>query len=482
VVTFVTQLTTLGLHTVSTVVLARLLTPQDYGLVAMVLVFTMFAKRFQDLGLSSATIQKDGLTHDQVSTIFWLNVAVGAGLSITVAAIAPALAWFYQREAVLWITLASSANFLIASLGAQHAVLLKREMRFGALAGRQIVSSALGLSVSIVMALQGFGYWALVVGELTTATAGTLLLWKNSGWRPGPPRRGAGVRRLVRFGANVTGFEMTNYFSRNADKLLIGRVWGADALGIYGRAYSLLMLPINNLRGPLNDVAFPVLSQLRHDAPRYREYFSRYQSLLAFASMPLAAFLFISAGPLIAVALGARWAESARIFSVLAVTGFVQPTAATRGLVLMSTGQDARYLRLGIWNAVVYGAAFVIGVPWGAVGVAAAYGVATYAMLYPSLQYSYRHTPVPVSDFFKAIARPAVASIAAAGLALVIGRTASASSDLIKLTVYAAVFLPSYLIVFLVLPGGRAELREYLSFRNYFRRDAASAQKDPTSI
>jgi O-antigen/teichoic acid export membrane protein len=476
-ITVTTQVVGLILQTVSTVVLARLLTPQEYGLVAMVLVLTIFVKRFQDLGLSAATIQKDGLTHEQISTIFWVNVALGASLSLAIAASGPALAWFYKRPEVSWIAVASSANFLIASLGAQHAVLLKRQMRFDALATRQIVSAVLGVIVSISTAVMGLGYWALVLGELTRTCFGTLLLWRGSSWRPGPPRRGAGVRGLLRFGANVTGFEFANYFARHADNLLIGRVWGPEILGFYSKAYSLLMLPFNNLRGPLTDVAFPVLSQLQHDPPRYRAYFRKYLSLMAFVTMPAAASLLVCSDNLVRVALGPQWTQSAEIFAVLAVTGFIQPVASTRHLVQVTTGQDGKYLRLGLWNAVITVAGFLIGIRWGAVGVAVSYGIVNYAMLYPLLRYSFKDSPVQVGDFFGSIVKPSVSSLIAGVITFFIKLNLPALGDFLILLLCTLGFALSYLVVFAAMPGGASELRGYLSFREYYwpRRVSANA-------
>lgn len=303
-VTLGSQAAQFVLQTASTAVLARLLVPSDFGLIAMAVAVTAFAQVFKDVGLSTATIQRSELTHGQVSIMFWLNTLVGLILTLMVSGIAPFLVWFYRKPELLWVTIGLSTSFFINSLGIQHSALLKREMRFRALAITQVGGMAVGVVAAILAAMAGWGYWALLVKVVVNATASVVLLWGCSKWRPSWPARATGTRSLFRFGANVTGFNVVNYFSRNLDNILIGRVWGAEALGLYSRAYALLMLPINNLRNPLNAVAFPTLSRLVADTDRFRRFFSKYISILAFASMPGVALLFICSDNIILVLLG----------------------------------------------------------------------------------------------------------------------------------------------------------------------------------
>lgn len=463
-VTFGSHLAAIVLQTVSTVVLARLLTPQDYGVVAMVIAVTVFARLFQDMGLSTATIQRERLTHGQASTLFWINGAVGLLLSVLVAALAPVLAWFYHQPEVRWVTVVSSANFLIGGMSVQHTALLKRSMRFNALGVVQIAGAAAAVVVAIAAAHAGLGYWSLVWSVLAGTICRAALLWTFSGWLPGRLRRGTGARSLLHFGANVTGFEVANYFSRNLDNLLIGRFWGPELLGLYSRAYSLLMFPLNHLRDPLGAVAFPALCHLQDDPGRYRQYFKRYLSLLAFASMPLVAFLFVCSHNVILLLLGSRWTEASSIFSILAISSFIQVVYSTRGLPMLTTGKSRRYFQFGIWNALSVSAGFAIGVYWGAKGVAISYAVVNYALLYPMLVFCYRDTPVRVRDFFEAIARAGVASLFAGSATFWARSSWPSGNNLMVLLGCAAIFSAAYFIAFLAIPGGASELRKYRSY------------------
>lgn len=472
----VAQAANVLIHLTSTVLLARLLRPEEYGVIAMVLAVTAFAQLFRDLGLSSATIQRDKLSHEQLSTLFWINVAAGTVLTLLVAAAAPVVAWFYQRPEVQAVTLVLSLSFVISSFSTQQGALLVRQMRFGRKAAATLSGALVSLAASVFLAVHDHGYWSLVYGTLAGTTTTTLLLNLLSGWRPGWWSRRTGVRAMLKYGANITAFDVVNYFHRNLDNLLIGRFWGPDALGLYSRAYQLLMFPINNLRGPLNTVAFPAMSRLRQQPGLFRSYYRRLTALLAFVSMPLTAFLFVAARPVIELALGPRWLGVAPIFAVLAITGFIQPVASLRGLVLLSTGQARRYFHWGLLNAGCVSLGFVVGVAWGPLGIAAAYAVVNYGILYPSLRLAFRDTPLRTSDFFTALLRPATASVIAVGLTLGGNHLFPPASPLAVLGRSLGVFALGYAGSFLLLPRGRAELLRHLELAAQFRRPGADAR------
>jgi len=413
-VTFGSQGVSIIIQLASTVILARLLTPDDYGTIAMVAALTAFAGLFRDLGLSSAAIQKKDLTDAQQSNLFWLNVAMGAALTAIVAAASPLVAWFYGRPELVPVTIALSFGFLIGSLGAQHTARLTRDMQFGRKAAATLSGSLVTLAVAVACALNGLAYWSLVWGNLAGGVVATFLLFLLSPFWPGFYKKGAGIRAMLDFGAKVTAFDLVNYFQRNLDNILIGRVWGAGELGLYGKAYSLLMLPINSIRGPINAVAFPVLARLQDRPDDFRDYYLKTTSLIALLSMPMAAFLFVIAEPLVALVLGPGWHGVAPIFSWLALAAFIQPTSGFAGSLLLGLGQGGRYLACGSFNALIICFSFVIGVRWGAVGVAIAYAIANYVVLYPWLAWAYRRSPVRFSMFVRACRTPAIFSIAAA--------------------------------------------------------------------
>jgi PST family polysaccharide transporter len=405
------QAFTVSIQLISTVILARLLTPEDYGTLAMVTAVTAFASLFRDFGLSSAAIHKKGLTTAQQSNLFWLNVLTGGFLTLVVATSAPLVAIFYDKPELVDVTLVLSLSFIITSLGTQHGAMLVRKMQFVRSSGARVVGAFATLAISVVLALNGFSYWALVWGNVTGATVTTTLLLFLSPFRPKLPSRKSGVRELIGFGAHVTGFSFVNYFSRNLDNILIGRFVGADVLGHYSRAYQLLMFPIVNLRGPIESVAFPAMSQLDHKSQEFRFYYSKMVTLLALGTMPLMVWLYVSAAEVIYLVLGPNWGEVVPIFSVLAIVGFVQPVASTRGLIMLSSGQSRRYLYAGIMTAIIVSFAFCVGIFWGVLGLIWAYVIAEWVLFIPMHAYSLRGTSIHLSDLFLACAIPCVFSL-----------------------------------------------------------------------
>lgn len=470
------QAVLLVINTASLVIMARLLSPNDYGVIAMVTAITGFANLFNDLGLSSATVQKAEINHSQVSALFWINVLIGVLLMLIVAALAPAVAWFYNRPELMWVTLALSATFPLTGLGAQHRALLRRAMHFGRLGAVNIAALCAGVLAGILTALAGGRYWSLVVTSLVIAFCGTLGVWLAGGVRFKPAWRvkGSGIGDLVRFGSHVTAFDVVNYFHRNLDNILIGRVWGAQQLGLYSRAYGLLMLPITNLREPLNAVAFPALSRLQTDPEAFRAYYNRYCSILAFVTMPVVSFLFIASAQLVGLLLGKQWLDAAEIFGILAVAAFIQPVAGLRGLVLLASGRGSRYFRWGLINAVAAVVSFLCGIPWGAKGVAAAYCIMTYLILHPSLIYVFKGSSIRPGDFYRAVARPFGASVLMAGAGSALMARLESWPAYAALSLCALACLAVYLGAYYLLPGGRKGLGDTWSYLLLLRSRAAA--------
>jgi len=465
------------LHTGSVMILARLLTKEDFGVVGMVLAVTNFIMMFKDMGLSMATIQRPQINQRQISTLFWINAAIGLALALLTVALAPVVAWFYGEPRLTAVTMLLGAGFIFSGLTIQHQALLKRNMRFGAVATIEVVAMLCSVIVAVVTAWRGGGYWSLALMHLTMGAIICAGVWIALRWRPGPPRRDAGARAMLGFGKNITAFHIVNYFARNADKVLIGRFCGAVTLGLYGRAYGLLMLPISQIRGPLTSVATPALSRLQNDAARYRKYYTKLVLLLSFMSMPVTVLLAVCAEDVIAVVLGDKWLQAASIFQVLALTAFIQPVSTTTGTVMLSMGQSKRFLALGLFNSAVIVASFGVGIRWGAVGVALAYATATYVLLIPSLWYSYRETPVMVRDFFKAIIRSAVASIVM-GTCVMLGRRLLAiESNLSSLVTCLFVGLLGYLLTWIVMPTGMSTLREIRAYADLMRHKGQTRRR-----
>jgi O-antigen/teichoic acid export membrane protein len=452
--TLVAQVVNFIISSSGLVILARLLTPYDYGLIGMVMVVVNFAVMFKDAGLSMATVQKENISHDQISSLFWCNLAVSAFLWLCVLCAAPLVARFYGRPELVPVTAALSTMLLIGGVAIQHLALLQRHMRFGSMAVIQIASQAITVLVSILFALMGWRYWALVCGTLAGAVADMLFTLLFCQWMPSLPKRGAGVRGMLAFGGYVTGFNFVNYFSRNADYMLIGKYIGAVPLGLYTKAYELFMLPITQIRSPLNRVAMPVLSSLRNQPAQYVRYYQRIIDLMAMLAMPLTMLCAVEADFIIRLMLGEKWMGAVPVFRILAFVGLIQAIASTRGLVLLSNGLAGRYFYWGLINSIVVVAGFVVGVRFGIKGVATSYAVTNYAILIPSLYYCFHNTPVTVKVFLKTLVPPLLSSLTA-GACVLIARHLWRADSLFAHSCYLALFLVVYMSLCWLRPETR---------------------------
>ncbi|OPZ19513.1 MAG: Teichuronic acid biosynthesis protein TuaB [candidate division BRC1 bacterium ADurb.BinA364] len=427
----------------STMALARLLAPADFGLIAMVAPITGFIGMFQDLGLSMATIQRKRITHEQVSGLFWINVAASLILSALCIALAPAIVWFYGDPRLYGVSIAMGSLFVLSGLASQHIAILRRQMRFSTLALLEISSFAAGVVSAVAAAAMGLGYWSLVFMPAGAGLVKMLAAWRCSRWVPGLFRRGVGFRSLLAFGGGITGFNVVNHLSRNADNILIGKFLGAGPLGLYSRAYQLFMLPIGQIRDPMNAVAMPVLSSLLDQPKRYSKYYCRMIEILASLAMPLTVYCAIEADFLIRLLLGSQWMGAVAVFRILAIAGLIQCIASTRGLVLLSSGYSGRYFWWGLFNAILCVGAFAAGLPFGIEGVAACYAAANYLILVPSLYYCFYKTPLSVSAFFRALAPPLLNS-ALAGLLLFALRLVWRSDGVVSHLAFGVLFAFAY--------------------------------------
>lgn len=457
-VTVIGQSITVAATLAGTVVLARLLAPEAFGLVAMATSVTAFATLFRDVGLSAASVQASEVSQEQRTALFWLNIGVSATIASFLCLSAPVIASYFRRPELTGILFALSPQFVISGAAAQHGALLARELRFGPRAFSVALGATLTLVTAVGAAALGADYWALVIGSLSGTTGASAVLVVASKWRPSGRVKLSAVREMVRYGSHLTIFEIVNYFHRNLDNILIGRAWGASELGAYSRAYQLLMFPVSNIRAPINAVAFPVLSRLRESTVDYRRYFLRISFLVAGVTMPIAVVLFVMARDVVVLALGEAWLDVVGVFSVLALVAFVQPWAGLRGLVMMSMGQSQRYAVWGVVNAVAAGVGFVVGLKWKGVGVASAYAVVTYALLLPSTWWALRGSPVSQRAFFGTAAIPAMASVVS-GLATLAAVPHAGEHPAMRVAVGALIFGVVYTACLLGVSRSREECR-----------------------
>lgn len=376
------------------VVLARLLSPTDYGLIAMVTAVTGIGELFRDFGLSSAAIQAKTLSVAQRSNLFWLNSGIGALLCVLTASLAVPISHLYGEPDLVQVVHALAFTFLFNGMATQFRADLTRRMAFARLAVIDVGSAVVALAVAIVMALLGAGYWALVGQQLTAALALLIGVLIVAPWKPGLPRRGVPMRGLLSFGWNLMATQLVAYASNNVDSLTIGVRFGATQLGLYNRAYQLLMSTLSQLRSPTTTVALPILSRLRDDPVRFAEFVRRGQLALAYGLVAGLAFVVAAAEPLTDILLGAQWLAATPLIRLLAVAGAFATLAYVGYWVYLARGLTGVLLRYTLVSAAIKIVCVVGGSHWGTVGVAAGFALAPMLSWPLSLWWLSRHTPV----------------------------------------------------------------------------------------
>jgi len=460
VLTASAQGTTFVLTTAMTIVLARLLTPADFGLVAMVTAITGLGQAFADLGLSEATIQRENITHEQVSALFWINVAIGLGLMLVTAGLAPLLVWFYSEPRLKALTLVLALTFLICGLRVQHNALIQRQMRYAAIAIRDIVAAAAAVAAAITLAWRGAGYWAIIAYPLTFNSTAVALTWMMIRWVPGPPQRGVQVRSLLTFGGNVASSYLISYLSRSADSVLIGWYWGASPLGLYSRAYNLLLRPVNQLNAPLSTIMVPALSRLQNDPERFARYYLRAIKLITWITAPVFGFLIVAAEPVIRLVLGNKWLAAAPVFQILAIAALAQMLFGPTSWLFVSRGEPARMFKLTLILTPILIGSYIIGLPFGIKGVAL-FGSLVFVGIFPwMLKYTFHGTGLTLRRLWQAMSCPIALCLAGALVAELVVHLIRPRGVLSQLLVPALGFAVAYSLSLTIRPV-REEVKSF---------------------
>lgn len=457
------QASKFGMRVAGLVVMARLVTPGDYGVFAMVATLTGLLMLLRDAGLHSATVQKKTISHEDISALFWVNAAVGVSLACVTAVLAPVMARFYGDPRITAPVAMLGLSFIFSGFSTQHTALLSRQLRFQTLETIGVASQFAGGVAMLGSAYFGAGYWAMVLNVLTMRVVEAFLVLAASRWRPSRPRRAAGaggVGAMLRFGRDMSGFNVVNYLYHNLDNILIGRYCSAVDLGLYVKAYGLLRLPIMQIQDPMSTVVVPALSRLQDDDVRYRSYFLKATTAVVIVSMPLVALTAISSREILLLLLGERWLGAVPIFQALIPAAFLGTTDMIAGWVFLSLGRTDLLLRLGTVKLLVVAAAFVCGLPGGPVGVAAAYSVAYCLLSLPTMAFALRHSPVSLGDVLRAVWRPFATSIASAFLVVRLMTLFPAPHAVIALlALKGALYVGLYGASWALIPGGLSAIR-----------------------
>lgn len=446
--------------------MARLLTPREFGIIAMAAVFSGFAAILQDAGLTAATIQAQSLTKEQRSGAFWLNSCIGAFLGLLLASFAPLITSFYDEPQLLSVIYVLAVEFWLVSLGMQHLANLRREMRFLSVSVIEFVANVAGVAAGLIWALRDPTVWALVALQMTRTATKTILSWSVGTWLPGSPKTISATRPLLKFAVNLTLFKILNYISSNVDKILIGKGWGSVQLGLYNRAQHLMQLPLSNFNGPISSVFVPVLSRLQDNAAEYRSYYLRGIRIVAFIGKPVIVVLVVLAEPLVTMVLGHKWTGATPIFQALGVGAFLGVTNIASGWVYTSLGRTDRQLKFELFSMPIRIAGIWLGSAYGALGVAIAIS-STRALLYLPLRiFAFRYTPISITDFLAAIHRESIASVVAGGgvhLLLTNASILCGASNVFSVIVGMSVFFLSYFVIYACMPGGWIGLKSLIA-------------------
>jgi O-antigen/teichoic acid export membrane protein len=454
---------------VATVVLARLITPADFGLVIMVTTFSLLLVNFGLNGVTEVVLQREKLDSRVASNLFWITAASGLLLTLAFAGAAPLVARFYGDARLIHVTRALSATILLTSLSVVHLALLRRAMRFAVVSANDIAARAVAVIASVLLAILGLGYWALVAAAIALPLATCAGAWLLCRWRPGPPKRDAGTLPMIRFALHVYGRFTANYLTWNLGSFLLGWRFGAAPLGFYKKAYDLFILPLNQLSSPLTNVAVSALSRLADDRVQYRRYFLSALSTLAFVGMGLGAVLTLAGRDLILLLLGPGWEEAGRIFTFFGPGIGIMLLYYTHGWIHLSVGRADRGFRWGLVEVAVTGSCLLIGLQWGPVGVAIGWVASLWILTIPALWYAGRPVSLGIAPVIGAVWTYVVASglagvVSAAVIrAIPVSLVASASvGAFVRIVAISLVFGTLYVLAVVMIHRGLAPIRQVL--------------------
>jgi O-antigen/teichoic acid export membrane protein len=394
------------LQIVGAIILARLLTPEDFGLAAIVMVLTQFAPLLIDFGTGDATIQRRKITHGQVSALFWLNGAIGLAIAVGLAVCSPLIARLYHEPRLQAIALCSAITFVFTGISAQHLTLLRRTMQFAAIAKVQFAGAVAGLTLAIFLATSGYGYWALVLRPIVSAACIAAGAWLACRWRPGFPVFDAEVKSMVRFGMHVLGFTITHCIGTVSDRIALGLFSPPREVGYYQNARNMFDNALASPMAQLHGVGSAGLSKLRFNPGALQEKYEATLSSLAFFVMPAAAILSVTGQDVAVMLLGDTWRKSGLLLSIMALRGMVEFIELSQGWLHVSSGRADRWKNWGVVAAIVRVLAILGGLRFGAEGVAVALVAAGWLIAFPSVSYAGRPLGIGAALVFRAVRAP----------------------------------------------------------------------------
>ncbi|WP_445490477.1 lipopolysaccharide biosynthesis protein [Rhodopseudomonas sp. RCAM05734] len=401
----------------SQVVLARLLSPVDFGIVAMCVPVFSFLSIFNDLGLSQATVQRPGLTRNESNLIFWMNAGLGLTVAMAIAAVAPAAASFYGDSRVASVLVALSFVILVNSLSSQQIALLVRGIRPVPLLLIEILPVIGNVIASIATALHGFGYWSIVIGQATHAFMAGSIAWIASDFRPSWPRDLRKSIPILRFGAHLTGLSIGSFFAANLSPVLVGRLFGVIQVGLFDRAFKLVSMSYMQILAPISRIAETVLARLLDDDEQYRKAFMQIAEATLLVTLPGLLCIAIQSDAAVSLLYGPKWIDCSPIVSFFAFGSLMTPLGTVATWLMITQGRTARLLKYGLIGNVMSVLSLLVGISWGAVGVALSFAVFSIPIHGLTIWAATRDGPVSLARF-TGMLLPIVGAIVAAAVAV----------------------------------------------------------------
>jgi PST family polysaccharide transporter len=466
---------------VGVAILARLLVPSDFGLVAIVTTFSGFLITVTRIGLPEAILQRRDINRRLATNVFWVNIAITAALALAFAATGPLLAKLYRDPRIVYVSAVASLSIVFNGASVIHGALLDRGLCFSAGATNNVIGKLVSVGVSVALALAGWGYWALVGGVIAQPLAVLVGTWFLCRWMPGLPRRAEGTRSLISFALHVSGTANLNYWTRNLDNVLVGWRFGSASLGLYKKAYDLFALPANQLFSVF-PAAVSTLSRLAQDPPQYRRYFLSGLSSVAIVGMAAAGAMTLVGRDLVRVILGPRWGAAGEIFTFFAPGIGILLIYKSTTMIHLSIGTPARLLRWTILELAVTAPLFLLGLIWGPTGVAAAWTASFCILIIPAFQYAGRPIQLEVAAVIQSTWRFIAASLLAGSVCTLAMRVMHSLADLpgwsgavVRVIVTSLLFGALYVGSIILVHGGCAPLRTFAGVL----RDMISRPKPP---
>jgi O-antigen/teichoic acid export membrane protein len=437
-----------ALQILAAIVLARLLAPEDFGLVAIVTVLTSFAPLLIDFGLGDATAQRNKITRSQVSSLFWLSSGIGLAIAMVVAASSPLIAWIYRQPQLEAIALSSAITFVLYGVSNQHLALLRRTMQFARIAKIQFLSTLIGAVIAILMAIAGFGYWALVLRPIASCLCVAIGAWLICPWRPGFPVIDNEVKSMALFGLHVVGFSVMYSVSRAVDRIGLGLFYRPDEVGYYQNATTLYDNSIFQALTQLHTVGSAALSKLQSNPTALAQKYEAALSALAFFVMPAAAILSVTAQDLVVILLGEKWRAAGLLLSIIAVRGIFHVIEGSQGWLHLSIGRADRWRNWGVVSVVVQVVTVLGGLPFGATGVAVAVVMTSLLLAVPSISYAGRPIGIGAALVIRAVGHQLIGAISIAAGGWWLQTTAlTHCSSFVRIFLSIAFCISIYLII-----------------------------------